>query len=162
MAIKSQGTQMYIIDESGSEPFVMKVGCVTAIDGIDTTIAQNEITCLEDLARRYEAGLATPGNMTFGIQFDPTDDSHVKMHQLKVSGVTLKWAVGFSDGKDIPPTLETDSSGAEQFNLPTTRSWIAFEGFMTTFPFTFALNAVVTNSIGVQISGEPSVLPKAA
>jgi len=164
MAIKSQGTQLYVIDPEGdsSGATVLKVGCVTSIDGIDTSIDQTEITCLEDLARRYEAGMSTPGNATFGINFDPADASHVRMHELKVAGTTLQWAVGFSDGRDIEPTLGSDSDGNPEFVLPTTRSWITFEGYMSSYPFSFAIAASVESTVGIQISGEPAVLPKEA
>src|SRR5690625_6634737 len=76
------------------------------------------------------------------------------MHELKVAGVTLDWALGFTDG-ELPPTL--DSNG--EFELPTGRSWIVFEGFMNSYPFSFQLNSVVTSSVGIQISGEPEVIP---
>src|SRR5690625_216564 len=155
MAIKTQGTRLYVIDPGLSGPVsVLNVGCVTSIDGIDTTIEQLETTCLESPARTYVSGLATPGSATFTIQFDPSDASHVRMHELKVAGVTLDWALGFTDG-ELPPTL--DSNG--EFELPTGRSWIVFEGFMNSYPFSFQLNSVVTSSVGIQISGEPEVIP---
>lgn len=154
MAIKSQGTMLYTIDPANDA--VLVVGCVINIDGIDTTLEQLETTCLESPARTYIAGLATPGAASFQINFDPADASHVRLHELKVAGTTLDWAVGFSDGT-APPTV--DSNG--NFTLPTTRSWISFDGFMNSYPFTFALNAVVTSTVGIQISGEPVVTPKA-
>lgn len=160
MAKKTQGTQLYAIDPSpsgGGGPAILVIGCVTSIDGIDTTLDQLETTCLESPARTYIGGLATPGSATFGINFDPADNSHVRAHQLKVAGETLHWAVGFSDGT-APPTV--DSNG--EFVLPTSRSWITFDGFMNSYPFTFALNAVVTSTVGIQISGEPEVIPKTA
>ena len=154
MAIKSQGTRLFAIDPADDS--VLVVGCPTAIDGIDTTIEQNEITCLEDLTRRYMAGLATPGAASFTIQFDPSDDSHVRLHQLKVAGTTLKWAVGFSDGT-ASPTVAVDSNGDGEFVFPTSRSFIAFDGFMNSFPFSFAINTPVTSNVGIQVSGEPSL-----
>lgn len=160
MAKKTQGTQLYAIDPApagGGAPQVLVIGCVTAVDGIDTTLPQLETTCLESPARTYLAGLATPGNASFGINFDPADNSHVRAHQLKVAGTTLHWAVGFSDGV-APPVVDTNG----EFNLPASRSWITFDGFMSSYPFTFALNAVVTSTVGIQISGEPAVIPKTA
>lgn len=154
MAIKTQGTMLYTIDPDTDT--VLVVGCVTSIDGIDTTLDQLETTCLDAAARTYIAGLATPGAATFGLNFDPADASHVRLHELKVAGTTLDWALGFSDGT-APPTV--DSNG--NFTLPTTRSWISFDGFMNSYPFSFALNAVVTSTVGIQISGEPVVTPKA-
>jgi len=154
MASKTQGVQLYTVDPEDSS--VLVVGCVISIDGIDTTLDQIETTCLSSAARTYEAGLATPGSASFGINFDPSDASHVRLHELKVAGTTLPWAVGFSDGT-APPTVDSDGD----FVLPTTRSWIDFEGFMNSYPFSFALNAVVTSTVGIQISGEPVVTAKA-
>lgn len=159
MARKTQGTVLYTIDPDTDA--VLVVGCVTNIDGIDTAIEQIEVTCLSDFAREYDAGLATPGNATFGINFDPADASHVRLHQLKKAGVKLPWAIGFSDGT-APPTLGTDSSGANNFVTPSTRSWITFNGYMSSYPFTFAPNSVVQSTVGIQVSGDPDVIPKAA
>ena len=158
MAIKTQGTHLYTIDPSDGS--LITVGCVTSIDGIDTSIDQIETTCLGDTARSYLAGLATPGAATFGINVDPSDETHVRLHQLKVLGTTLKWAVGWSDGT-AAPTVGADSSGDDEFVFGATRSWIEFEGYMNSYPFSFAQNAVVSSTVGIQISGEPVLIPKA-
>lgn len=155
--MKAQGTELYTIDPDDGSLIV--VGCPTSIDGIDTTLEQIETTCLSDMARTYEAGLATPGTATFSIQTNPQDPSHVRLHQLKVQGVNLKWAVGWSDGTGTDPTVTTDSDGEYVFNLPQSRSWITFEGFMNSFPFSFGLNAQVASTVGIQVSGEPELIP---
>lgn len=154
MAIKSQGTVLYVIDPADDS--VLTVGCVTDINGIDTQIEQNETTCLADAARTYMAGLATPGNAAFTILFDPADESHVRLHQLKVAGTSLQWAVGMSDGT-AAPTVHVDSQGDGDFVYPTSRSFIGFEGFMNSYPFAFQINTPVTSNIGVQVSGEPGL-----
>lgn len=159
MAIKTQGTDLYTIDPADGT--LLKVGCVTSIDGIDTTLDQIETTCLESPARTYEAGLATPGTATFGINVDPSDGSHVRLHQLKVAGTTLQWAIGWSEDPGTPPAVTTDSDGENVFDPPDSRSWILFEGFMNSFPFSFAQNAVVTSTVGIQVSGEPVLIPVA-
>lgn len=155
MAVKTQGTDLYVIDPDDDS--VLKVGCVTSIDGIDTALDQIETTCLEDTARTYEAGLATPGTASFGINVDPKDASHLRLHQLKVAGVTLRWALGWSEQPGLAPTSDT----AGNFTLPGGRSWLEFEGFMNSFPFTFAQNAVVQSTVGIQVSGEPVLTPAA-
>ena len=153
MAIKTQGTQLYTIDPADDS--LIEVGCVTSIDGIDTTNEQIETTCLDSPARTYLAGLATPGAATFGINFDSSDATHVRLHQLKVAGTSVEWAVGFSDGT-IDAGIDTDG----EFDLSTARSWITFDGFMTSYPFNFTQNSVITSSVGIQISGEPTVVAK--
>jgi hypothetical protein len=157
--MKTQGTELYAIDPDDNS--LITVGCPTSIDGIDTSVEQNETTCLNSAARTYEAGLATPGTASFGIYINPQDPSHVRLHQLKTTGRSLKWAVGWSDGTGIEPTITTDSDGGHVFSGPDTRSWILFEGFMNSFPFSFALNAQVTSTVGIQVSGEPELIPAA-
>lgn len=103
--------------------------------------------------------MATPGTATFGINVDPKDASHVRLHQLKTAGTTLQWAVGWSEDPGTPPTVEQDSDGEYVFVTPESRSWILFEGFMNSFPFSFALNAVVESTVGIQVSGEPELIP---
>lgn len=159
MTIKSQGTDLYTIDPATGA--LLDVGCITSLDGIDTAIDQIETTCLNDITRTYEAGLSTPGAATFGLQFDPSEVNHIRLHQLKTAGTQLKWAIGFSDGT-VAPTTGTDSSGDNEFVLPPTRSWLVFDGYMNSFPFTFGLNTMVTSTVGIQVSGEPVLLPKSS
>lgn len=159
MTIKSQGTDLYTIDPATGA--LLDVGCITSLDGIDTAIDQIETTCLNNLTRTYEAGLSTPGAATFGLQFDPSEVNHIRLHQLKTAGTQLKWAVGFSDGT-LAPTTGTDSSGEGEFVLPPTRTWLVFDGYMNSFPFTFGLNTMVTSTVGIQVSGEPVLIPKSS
>lgn len=154
MAIKAQGSQLYTIDPDDNS--LLAINCVISIDGIDTAIDQIETTCLEELARTYEAGLATPGTATFVINTDPRDTSHLRLHQLKTAGTVLPWALGWSDGTNIDPTV--DSQG--EFVLPPTRSWLTFDGYMNSFPFSFTQNTMVNSSVGIQVSGEPVLTPK--
>jgi hypothetical protein len=161
MARKTQGTILYTIDPDTDE--VLVVGCATGITGIDTSLDQLETTCLEDDARTYEPGLATPGAASFDINFDPSDNSHVRLHQLKVAGAVLQWAVGFGRRKTdpttfTPPAPTVDSEG--NFELPNTRDWISFQGYMSSYPFDAALNSFWKSTVGIQVSGEPSVVPR--
>lgn len=159
MTLKAQGSDIFAIDPADGS--LLDVGCVTSITGIDTTIDQIETTCLNNLVRTYEAGLATPGAASFGLMFDPADVNHIRLHQLKTAGTTLQWVVGLSDGT-ANPTTATDSNGDDEFVLPPTRSWIQFEGYMNSYPFEFALNAMVTSTVGIQVSGEPIIIPKSS
>jgi len=133
---------------------VIVVGCFTSIDGVTNPADQIDVTCLSAADRTFIAGMNSPGTKTFEINVDPTDASHVRLHELK--GTTLKWAIGWSDAVGTDPTV--DSSG--DFVLPTTRTWLDYEGFITDYPFSFAVNSVVKSSISVQISGAITFTPK--
>jgi len=160
MAVKTQGTELWLLDPDTGLP--LKVGCVTTITGLTAARDQIETTCLDSSARTYEAGMATPGTASFTVNFDPADDSHVRMHELYVSGTKVDWALGWSDFTPGPPALgpvpDADSNG---FDLPATRSWITFNGYISDLPFDFALNTVVTSNISVQVSDFPVLVPKA-
>lgn len=243
MTIKTQGTDLYAIDPLTKA--ILVVGCFTSLDGIDTSIAQIETTCMNSSAREYEAGLAEPGSASFGLNIDPQSAAHVRLHRLKTAGTKLLWAIGWSDGRivnsqgeleGIPPTVSqagalsaisltsggtgytsaptvaitggggtgatataTVSAGSVtgftitnagsgytsaptialtgggggtgaaatavvglevDFDLPNTRTWITFEGYMNSFPFSFALNDVVKSTVGIQVSGDPVFVPK--
>lgn len=156
MSKKAQGTMLYFINPA--EPAeVLRVGCVTSISGLGAPREQIDVTCLESNARLFEAGLPNPGTMSFGINFDPDDDSHLSVHALYRAGTKVDWAIGWSDGEDAP-TLDTDDT----FVLPDARSWLAFNGFVSDVPFEFGLNAVVASTVALQLSDFPEIYPKTA
>lgn len=157
MATKTQGTQLFIIDPSPSAgPAVLTVECAISIDGISGSREQIEITCLEDIARAYEAGLITPGTMTVTIQSDSRNASHVRLHELYVAGDKFDAAIGWGNGTAIPG-VGSDGS----FDFDDTRDYIAmYQTYVSDFPFNFELNAVVTSAVTFQLSGLPTWFPK--
>lgn len=157
--MRTSGTHLYFLDPDDCS--VVEVGCPTSISGLDSTVEQLETTCLADLARTYEAGLATPGTATFALSFNPQDESHTRLLALKKGGVSLKWAIGLPESDD-PPTGGQDSDGECAFDFPTTRSWIPFDGFVNSYAFDFSLNAVIQATVGIQVSGDPDVIPAAS
>lgn len=153
MAMKTQGTKLYVIDPDNDS--VILVGCVTSLDGISASRDQRETTCLEDEARSYEGGMVTPGAASVGILFDATDSSHTRLHKLYVEGANLAFAIGLSDGTTAPTV---DSSG--DFDPSTDRTWILFGGYISDYPFSFAISANVETTLAIQVSGFPQVIPK--
>lgn len=153
MAMKTQGTMLYFVDPDGF--VVTQVGCVTGFTGLTTPRDQIDVTCLEDEAASSIAGLARPGQAQFTIAFDTADASHLRLQELQVEGVVLPWALGLSDGT-APPTSGDSSS----FVLPSSRSFLEFDGYITDVPFDLALNSVITSQIGIQTSGFTEVHPK--
>lgn len=158
--MKAQGTELYVIDpgDSDGNP-VLDVGCILDLTPPDETLEENETTCLADLVKTFESGLADPGEGSFELRMDPSNPVHVRLYELKKQGVTLQWAIGWSDGIGIPPSgADTDGD----FILPETRSWITFGGYMKSFPIQFARGQQVTASVGIRGSGESNLVPKTA
>ncbi|MCY1333625.1 Phage tail tube, TTP, lambda-like [compost metagenome] len=152
MSVLTQGTQIFFIDPEfdSSGAGVREVECATTFTPGGNPADQIEDTCLSATTRSYKPGLRTPGQATLGLNADPENESHVRLHELSETdpSPTLKWAVGWADGTAVP-TL--DSNG--DFVLPTSRTWFIFEGYVSDFPFDFAANTVVTTQATIQRSG---------
>jgi hypothetical protein len=156
--MRTAGTTLWFLDPDSGGCTAVQVGCPTSFTGLDSTIEQLETTCLESLARTYEAGLATPGTATFTISLDPQDYSHNRLLELKKAGETLKWAVLFPESQAVP-TGAADTDGECDWALPTSRTAVTFEGFVNSYAFDFSLNAVIQVTIGIQVSGDPDMVP---
>lgn len=122
MAIKTQGTQLYIADTFASGGCdLITVDCATSLSGLSNPREQIEVTCLESDTRQYEAGLSTPGTLTVNINFDPENESHARLAELwRDNAGNVRFAIGMGRPVDSAPTLD---SGCE-FVYPTDRSFV--------------------------------------
>ena len=155
MSKLTQGTQIYFIDPDDDS--VVAVQCATTFNPGGAPADQIEDTCLESDDRTYKPGLRTPGQATIGLNSDPENASHIRMHELSETNPPpeLKWVVGWSDGTAAPTV---DSAG--DFDLPTTRTWFTFQGYISDFPFDFQQNTVVTSNVTIQRSGGSAWIKK--
>lgn len=161
MSILTQGTQVYALvpPTTGTGPLtVMEVECATAFNPGGSPKEQIEDTCLSSNERTYKPGLRTPGQASLTINADPNSASHIRLHQLSEANgdTTLKWAVGWSDGTAAP----TVNAEGDDFELPDSRTWFVFEGYVADFPFDFAANAVVSTAVSIQRSGGSAWIKK--
>lgn len=155
MAMLTQGTQVYVLAPTAADPSVMEVleiECATAFTPGGNPADQIETTCLSDTVRSYLRGLRTPGQASLTISADPRNASHIRLHELSEDDDVedLAWAVGWSDGRGIAPTVNAEG---DDFELPTDRTWFLFRGYVSDFPFDFAANTVVTTAATIQRSG---------
>jgi hypothetical protein len=156
MSVKTQGTQLFIIDPSGSAgPEVLTILCATSLSGLGAAREQIETTCLEDSVRTYVGGLGTPSPITVTVNFDPENESHYRLYELWKDNTQFDLAIGIG-GSTSAPTL--DSAG--EFDFPTDRTFIAFNGYVADLPMEFSLNAVITAAIPIQVSGEYTIFRK--
>ena len=160
MSILSQGTNVYVLDPNDGTPAVLKIECATSLSPGGDPSDQIEDTCLEAFERSYKAGLRTPGQATMGINADPDNESHLTLYGLSRENPApvLKFAIGWSDGTDAP----TLNVGEDGFELPATRTWFTFQGYISDFPFDFAQNTVVTTEVSIQRSGNSAWIKKGA
>jgi hypothetical protein len=154
MSMKVQGTTLFFVDPDTDD--IVEVDCITSFNGLTASRDQTDVTCMQDEGRSFEPGLLNPGNANFGILFDSSKASHVRLHALYVAGTKLEWALAGSDGT-APPT-SVDSGG--DFVLPTTRTFWTFNGYLSDYPFDFAIGGRVASTIAIQLSGFPSIHAK--
>jgi hypothetical protein len=164
MSILAQGTQVFALVPTVANPAifeVIEIECATAFTPGGNPADQIETTCLSETVRSYMRGLRTPGQAALTLNADPRNASHVRLYQLAEDDdiESIHWAVGWSDGKGIVPTLSTEG---DDFVLPTTRTWFVFDGYVSDFPFDFAANTVVTTAATIQRSGGSAWIRKAA
>lgn len=152
MSVLTQGTQIYFIDPEfdSNGAGIREIQCATTFSPGGNPADQIEDTCLSATTRSYKPGLRTPGQATLGLNADPANASHVRLHALSETdpSPTMSFAVGWADGT-AAPTLNSNG----EFVLPTTRTWFTFSGYVSDFPFDFAANTVVTTQATIQRSG---------
>lgn len=153
MAILTQGTQLYFVDPADNS--IVEVDCATTITGITAARSQIDVTCLNGTSMQYEPGMPDPGQASVGINFDPSEPSHVRLHELYVAGTKVNWAVGWSDGTAAPT-----ANSAGELVLATSRTWVDWNGYISDLPFDFAINAVVASTMTIQLSDFPTLTPK--
>jgi hypothetical protein len=162
MAILTQGTEVFVLAPSDDVPpelEVLRIDCPTAFDPGADTADQIDVTCLDErVARSYLPGLESPSESTLTISADPRIDSHLRLYTMRSEdrNTPLTWAIGWSDGTAAP----TVNTAGTDFELPTTRSWFIFRGTISSFPFSFEVNSVVSSAITIQRSGESKWIPK--
>lgn len=152
MALKVQGSQLWFNDPNNG---ATEVGCVTTINPGSSPRSQIDTTCITADARTFLAGIQEPGTATFGINFDPSDDSHVRLNELQNLGVNLDWALGFSDG-----TASATAESNGEFDLDEGRSWVLFNGYISDLSLDFAVNEVIRSVVTIQVSGSRELFPK--
>lgn len=156
MSVLTQGTQVYAMNPEDGE--VIAIACATSFNPGGAPADQIEDTCLEAFDRSYKPGLRTPGEATLGVNSDPQEESHVTLHEFAQQNPSpvLKWAIGWSDGTDAP----TAAAEGDDFDLPDTRTWFTFDGYVSDFPFNFEQNTVVATEATIQRTGTSKWTPK--
>jgi len=163
MSILTQGTQVYALvpPVSGTGPrTVMEVDEATAFNPGGSPADQIDDTKLKDTSKKFKKGLRTPGQASLTVTADPSNASHVRLHQLSEADgdTTIKWCIGWSDGTAAP----TANQGGTDFTLPTTRTWFVFDGYVSDFPFDFAANTTVSTAATIQRTGGARWIQKVA
>lgn len=153
MSMKTKGTRLYLIDPRNNQ--LSTIECPKSVTGLGLSKPQLDETCLDSDTITFGPGMATPGTASVVLDFDTAKDSHMLIDDLEENDVTAKWALGFSDGT-AAPTVGSDGD----FVLPTSRSWVIWEGYISDVPLDFALNANVAQTFQIQTTNRRRIIRK--
>lgn len=164
MTTKTQGTNLYAIDPADGS--LMDIGCVTGVGGIGST--RNSISigaCLADPKGESSKspGELVPGTATMNLNIDEDNPQHARLHKMFLDGVVLQWVVGLPGGPrnlDGTPAVVPLIDSNDLFDLPDTRGWIPFEGFLSAFPWEFQTNTVINAAISIELTKAPIFIPR--
>ncbi len=123
MAIKAQGTQLYILDDTDTGNEVTEFPCLTTIGSSSPTRAKIDTTCLTSEGKEYVLGLVDFSSFPVGFIYDPQDAAYAKVRALE-GGDPVRVVMGLSESQD-PPTFAGGT-----FTLPTTRTWVDFNSLI--------------------------------
>lgn len=151
---KSQGTEVYFYDPENISDGVIKLGCVTNLDGLGGGRSQIDTSCFSDVDDTFVAGRGQPGQVTIDLNYseDDANEYHAKIEALRDAGNNAAFAIGFSNGTS-DPTANTDSPPTGELEFASTRSGRTFIGYVSDVPFTISDNDIIRTQLVIQRSG---------
>lgn len=146
--VKSQGTELFLVDRSGSPAALVKMKAPTGITGLGGAADQIETTDLDaEEDKTFVRGLGNPGQVSAPFVLDPTHASHQLLFDLKASGELVDWIVCLSEAATDP----TISSGS--IVPPVDRTSFEFQAYVADVNIDIATNEVVRGTLTLQRSG---------
>lgn len=146
-AVKTQGTELFVLDETVSPSVVVQIGCPYNLQPGGSTRDQIDTTCYSDDERTYESGLGTPAQETFEIVWNDDDDSHRLLEALQETGEKVWFYVGTSKGTNAPTV-----SGGNLVNA-TNRTGYRMLAAVASVAYAAPVNEVWRATITLQRSG---------
>lgn len=148
-ALKTQGTEIFILDATNSGSEVQKIGRVTGFSGVGGQAGEIDVTNFDSTAREFLAGLKDNGTVNVNIDWDPQDASHVTLDSL-VGGASTRFIIACSDGT-------TDPSYTSTFVIPTDRTTFDFTGSVLSFQKDSETDNVWRASVQIRVSGDITI-----
>ena len=113
-----------------------QINCVTTVNMEDGEAADIDVTCLQSDAKEYLVGLQDSGSLSLDLNVVFGDAGYVILQDAKAAGTLI----GFQ--------IELPLLGVE-----TTGRTFTFEGYVKSLPFTGAVDAAITGTASIRISG---------
>ena len=148
--IRTQGTDLYVVDTATT---AVKLACITSFSGLGGARDQIDTTCFSSVEKEFEGGMATPGQITVGGNYDTADAVFTQLLALKDSGELTEWYLGGSDGTTAPTVA------ASVMTAPTGRTGITFQGYVADITWQMDASSVWKYQLVIQRSGAWDLIP---
>lgn len=113
---------------------------VTTINESGAQRSEIDATNLDSTAMEYAPGLVDFGSMTFEVNWDPLEATHVVLDSLFLSGATRDWRITESPRVTSP-----------------TGEMTYFKGYISALTKTRAVNQIVKGSVTIRVTGATNV-----
>jgi predicted secreted protein len=131
-AIEAQGTQLLV--QTGASPDNYERICeIKTFTGPGGSASVIDVTNLCSTAKEKRMGLADEGQLSFTINYVPTDTSHMALRSYRESREKVAFRIVFNDGS---PGTQWD-----------------FEAFVLGFAVSGAVDAVIEANVTLEITG---------
>ena len=149
--LKTQGTELYILDETNSGSEVQKIGQITGFSGVGGTAGEITATNFDSVAQEFVTGLKDNGTISLNVDWDPQDASHQTLDSL-VGGANKRFLICCADG-------DTDPTFSSEFTLPTDRTTLDFNGGVLSFQKDASTDDLWRGSVSIRVSGDITITP---
>lgn len=128
------------VADIGSPGNWLRVGGVSGVRDIRSgTATEIDVSDLQSTAKEFVLGLADNGSMSLDVFYDPNDPGQIVLETLRETSASNGFRVGVRN--------------PAQAGSPTGYTVLSFTGFVQTFPITLAVDAAVTGTVTVRITG---------
>lgn len=158
--IKSNGTALFGI-VGGTR--VVRFRCFRGVELGQDTVGKIDISCLDDDTKKYMAGSIDPAEGSLTVQLDDANTTHAELLKLAESSEDIQWYLRAPVSEEDTATIIPAVTGSgNEITLPTTVTWAAFTGYLTSVGPTVEIDDVWTYAFPLVRTSKISTIVKAA
>ena len=144
--VKTQGTELYLLDDTDSGNEVRKIGSITGFSGIGGEAGEINITNMDSVAQEFLTALKDNGTVNVNFDYDPQDESQQTLDAL-VGGANKRFLVALAES-DTQPTYSST------FDLPTDRTTFDFNAGVRSFQLDASADDAWRGTTNLRVSGD--------
>jgi len=145
LGLKTQGTEIYLLDDTNSGSEVLKFGNITDVGEFGPTAGDIDVTNMDSGAFEFFSGLVDNGTVTVGFNYDPQNLTQQQLTAL-AGGTNKRFVIACSEAA-------TDVTYSSIFDIPTDRTTFDFQASVQGTPKGASVNDVWRGTISLRVSG---------